>query len=285
MTLLRIAVQKKGRLSEDSLGMIKECGIKVPSAGGNLRAEAYNFPLEFLFLRDDDIPGYVADGTADIGIVGDNENAEKEVDVDTVKHLGFSKCRLSIGIPKSMAYDGPKDLEGKKIATSYPNILRKWLEEKNINAKIHEISGSVEIAPGIGLADAICDLVSTGSTLISNGLKEAEVIFKSDAVLIANKTLAGEKKAILEKMLFRIEAVMEARSFKYITMNAPNESIDDVIALLPGVKSPSIAPLAQKGWSSIHSVVDENEFWPVIEGLKNAGAEGILVLPIEKIIR
>ncbi len=283
--MLRVAIQKKGRLNEDSLKLIKECGISFSKAGGMLTAQAYNFPLEFLYLRDDDIPGYVADGTADIGIVGDNESAEKDKDTDLVKKLGFSKCRLSIGVPKDTNYNGPQDLEGKKIATSYPVILGKWLKENGINAHIHEISGSVEIAPSIGLADAICDLVSSGSTLKSNGLEEAEVIFKSEAVLVANKNLSPEKKALLDRLLFRMEAVMGARNYKYITLNVPNENINEVIKVLPGIKSPTVTPLHMAGWSSLHTVVDENEFWPIIESLKEAGAEGILVLPIEKIIK
>ncbi len=283
--ILRIAVQKKGRLSDDSLKLIKECGITFSKSGGTLRAEAYNFPLEFLFLRDDDIPGYVQDGVADIGIVGENEHVEKRKDVSLLKRLGFSKCRLSIGVLKSVDYKGLQDLQGSKIATSYPNLLGDWLDEKGIKAEIHEISGSVEVAPSIGLADAICDIVSTGSTLISNGLKEVEKMFKSEALLIGNKTLSPEKTEILQRLLFRMQAVMEARNHKYITMNAPNDSIDEIIKILPGVKSPSVTPLYEKGWSSIHSVVDENDFWPIIESLRNAGAEGILVLPIEKIIK
>lgn len=283
--MLRVAIQKKGRLNEDSLKLIKECGISFSKAGGMLTAQAYNFPLEFLYLRDDDIPGYVADGTADIGIVGDNESAEKDKETALVKKLGFSKCRLSIGVPKDSNYSGPQDLQGKKIATSYPVILGKWLKENGIDAHIHEISGSVEIAPGIGLADAICDLVSSGSTLRSNGLEEAEVIFKSEAVLVANKNLNEEKKALLDRLIFRMEAVMEARHYKYITMNVPNDNIDKVIGILPGIKSPTVTPLYMEGWSSLHTVVDENEFWPIIEELKSAGAEGLLVLPIEKIIK
>ena len=283
--VLRIAVQKKGRLSDDSLKLIKECGISFSKSGGTLKAEAYNFPLEFLFLRDDDIPGYVQDGVADIGIVGENEHVEKRKNVNIVKRLGFSKCRLSIGMLKNAEYNGLQDLQNSKIATSYPNLLQDWLDEKKIKAEIHEISGSVEIAPSIGLADAICDIVSTGSTLISNGLKEVEKIFKSEALLISDKNLSEEKKIILDRLLFRMQAVMEAKNSKYITLNAPNTAIDAIIKILPGVKSPSVTPLYQKDWSSIHSVVDENEFWPIIETLKNAGAEGILVLPIEKIIK
>jgi len=281
---LRLAVQKKGRLSEDSLKLIKESGIKFSKSGGMLKAEAYNFPLEFLFLRDDDIPGYVEDGTADIGIVGQNEHAEKDKDVAVLKELGFSKCRLSIGVPKLTEYTGTKFLDGKSIATSYPVILKKWLDQNNISAEIHEISGSVEIAPSIGLADAICDLVSTGSTLIQNGLKEAEAIFQSEAVLIGNKSITPEKQAILDKLMFRIESVMRASDKKYITLNCKEEHVEIITDLIPGVKSPSITHLAKKGWVSMHSVVNENDFWDVIDAVRDAGAEGILVLPIEKII-
>lgn len=281
---LRIAVQKKGRLSDDSLKLIKESGIKFSKNGGTLKADAYNFPLEFLFLRDDDIPGYVADGTADIGIVGQNENSEKEKDVEIIKELGFSKCRLSIGVPKDTEYKDSSFLEGKAIATSYPVILGHWLKSKNIKAEIHEISGSVEVAPSIGLAEAICDLVSTGSTLIANGLKEAEAIFSSEAVLIGNKNLSSEKKSILDKLMFRIESVMRAADKKYITLNCKKEDVEKITSLIPGVKSPSITNLAKNGWVSVHSVVKENDFWDVIDAVREAGAEGILVLPIEKII-
>lgn len=282
---LRIAIQKSGRLSDDSLKLIKESGISFSKTGGALRAEADNFPLEFLFLRDDDIPGYVEDGTADIGIVGQNVEVEKGKDIDVAMELGFSKCRLSIGVLKNVEYNGIQDLEGKGIATSYPKLLKRYLDEKGVNAEIHEISGSVEIAPGIGLAEAVCDIVSTGSTLISNGLKEVEAIFKSQAVMIANRDLSPEKKQILDKLIFRITSVLNARNTKYITLNAPHSSLDEIIALLPGVKSPSVMPLMIEGWSSVHTVVNENEFWDVIESLRAAGAEGILVLPIEKIIQ
>ncbi len=282
--MLRLAIQKKGRLSDDSLKLIKECGINFSKGGGTLKATAYNFPIEFLFLRDDDIPGYVEDGVADIGIVGQNVEQEHVTDTNSLLELGFSKCRLSIGVPREMDYQGIQDLDGKDIATSYPNLLGKFLKEKGVSAKIHEISGSVEIAPGIGLADGVCDIVSSGSTLISNGLKEVEKIFFSQAVLIGSKNLSAEKQEILEKLLFRINAVLAARNTKYIKLNAPNDSIEKITSLLPGVKSPSVSPLAKEGWSSIGSVVKENEFWEVIENLRDAGAEGILVLPIEKII-
>lgn len=284
-TVLRLAVQKSGRLSEDSLHLIRECGISFSKAGGKLKSTAYDFPIEFLYLRDDDIPGYVSDGVADIGIVGQNVLVEEGCKVDEVLQLGFSKCRLSIGIPKDADYKSIADLEGKKIATSYPNILGDYLKEKGVKASIHEISGSVEIAPSIGLADAVCDIVSSGSTLISNGLKEVEAIFKSEAVLIAYSHLPKEKKAILDMLLFRIAAVQRAQKAKYITLNAPNAAIPQIIELLPGVKSPSIVPLYTEGWSAISSVVNEDEFWQVIDGVKALGAEGVLVLPIEKIIQ
>ena len=282
---IRLAIQKSGRLSEDSLQLIKESGIRFVKTNGALRAEATNFDLEFLFLRVSDIPGYVEDGLADIGIVGENVHEEKDKDIDLVMPLGFSKCRLSIGVPKSFEYNSIHDLDGKKIATSYPKILGAYLSKNNISASIEEISGSVEIAPGIGLAEGICDIVSTGSTLISNGLKEVEAIYHSEAVLIGHKNLSAEKTAILEKLKFRINAVIAAKNKKYITLNCPDKAIENIISILPGVKSPSVTPLAEKGWNSISSVVDENEFWEIIDKLQEAGAEGILVLPIEKIIR
>lgn len=284
-TVLRLAVQKSGRLSEDSLRLIKECGISFSKAGGKLTSKAYDFPIEFLYLRDDDIPGYVADGVADIGIVGENVLVEYGSKVEEILQLGFSKCRLSIGIPKDAEYNDIQDLEGKKIATSYPNILGDYLKGKGVNSSIHEISGSVEIAPSIGLADAVCDIVSSGSTLISNGLKEVEAIFQSQALMIGHEGLSQEKRAILDDLLFRISGVMRAKKTKYITLNAPNEVIPQIIDLLPGVKSPSIAPLYKEGWSAVSSVVNENDFWQIIDGVKSLGAEGILVLPIEKIIQ
>lgn len=285
MEVLRIAIQKSGRLSEDSLKLIKECGIEVSSVGAQLKATASNFPIEILFLRDDDIPGYVADGVSDLGIVGENVSVEKNKKVDEIKKLGFSKCRLSIGVPKAFEYSNIKNLAGLSIATSYPNILSDYLAKHNVKADIHEISGSVEIAPGIGLADAICDIVSSGSTLISNGLKEVETVFKSEAVMIGYPGLTPAKKSILAELLFRIESVNNAKNTKYIMLNAPDAAIQTIISLLPGVKSPSVMPLVEKGWSSIHSVVKENEFWEIIGKLREAGAEGILVLPIEKIIK
>ncbi|MBS9523094.1 ATP phosphoribosyltransferase [Litoribacter ruber] len=283
-TIIRIAVQKSGRLSEDSLALLKECGIKFYNGGGKLKSPSTNFPIEFLFLRDDDIPGYVADGVADIGIVGENELVEKNKEVKTLHKLGFSKCRLSLAIPKSQAYAGLEYFNGKNIATSYPRILGNYLSENNIQAEIHEISGSVEIAPSIGLAEGICDIVSSGSTLMMNGLKEVEKIFNSEAVLISNKDLTAEKQAIIEKLLFRINAVQTGKSNRYVLLNAPNESLEKITALIPGMKSPTILPLAEEGWSSVHSVIPEDQFWEVIEELKGAGAQGILVVPIEKMV-
>ncbi len=282
--IIRIAVQKSGRLSEDSLSLIKECGIKFYNGTGKLKSTSTNFPIEFLFLRDDDIPGYVADGVADLGIVGQNEVVEKDKDVTTMKALGFSKCRLSLAVAKGQEYTGVEYFQGKSIATSYPKILGDYLKSQNISADIHEISGSVEIAPSIGLAEGICDIVSSGSTLMMNGLKEVEEIFKSEAVLIANNDLEDWKKEIAEKLLFRINAVQKGKSSKYVLLNAPNESIEKITSLIPGMRSPTILPLAQEGWSSVHSVLNEDQFWENIEELRAAGAEGILVVPIEKMI-
>lgn len=282
--IIRIAVQKSGRLSEDSLSLIKECGIKFYNGTGKLKSTSTNFPIEFLFLRDDDIPGYVADGVADLGIVGENEVVEKNKEVTSLKKLGFSKCRLSLAIPKGQAYAGLSFFEGKSIATSYPKILGDFLKSKNIQAEIHEISGSVEIAPSIGLAEGICDIVSSGSTLMMNGLKEVEEIFKSEAVLISHKNLSPEKLSIVDKLLFRMNAVQTGKSNKYVLLNAPNHSLDKIISLIPGMRSPTILPLAQEGWSSVHSVLSEEQFWENIEGLRAAGAEGILVVPIEKMV-
>jgi ATP phosphoribosyltransferase len=282
--MLRLAIQKSGRLSEDSLKLIKECGISFITSSLKLKTESTNFPLEILYLRDDDIPGYVADGVADIGIVGENVLVEEGMQHLAVEQLGFSKCRLSLAVPKGDSYENINDLQDKNIATSYPNLLQAYLEERGVKANIHTISGSVEIAPSIGLADAICDIVSSGSTLISNGLREVERVFKSQAVLIANGGLNEEKQAILNKLLFRIKAVQRAQKAKYILLNAPNEKIEEISELLPGAKSPSIIPLAEEGWSSLHSVVNEDDFWEIIEKLKEAGAQGILVVPIEKMI-
>ena len=281
---LRIALQKSGRLSDDSLKLIKECGIGFNNGAGKLKAEADNFPAEFLFLRDDDIPGYVADGVADVGIVGENVMAEKNQHVVVAQKLGFSKCRLSIAVPRGQEYAGVQDLQNARIATSYPKILSNFLQEHGIQADIHEISGSVEIAPSIGLANAVCDIVSSGSTLMSNGLKEVETIFRSEAVLIARANLPEAKQQILDSWVFRIKSVQAAKNNKYILLNAPNEKIPDIINVLPGMKSPTIVPLAMSGWSSVHSVINENQFWQIIEDLRAAGAQGILVVPIEKMI-
>ncbi len=281
---LKIAVQKSGRLYEGSMKLLKECGIDISNGNNQLRVVANNFPVEIFFLRDDDIPEYVQDAVADIGFVGENVVQEKNKAVDIIEKLGFGKCRLSIAVPKTEPLQSINDLNGKKIATSYPFILSSFLKEKNIAASIHEISGSVEIAPRIGLADAICDLVSSGSTLFTNELKEVETILKSEAVLISSQTLPAEKKLILESLRFRLSAVRKAKNNKYVLLNAPNEKLKEICSLLPGMKSPTILPLAKEGWSSVHSVISENDFWNVIEQLKVNGAEGILVIPIEKMI-
>jgi ATP phosphoribosyltransferase len=281
---LTLAIQKKGRLSEGSLELLKLCGIKVSNGGNHLKAVAEGFPMEILLLRDDDIPQYVADGVADIGMLGMNEVLEKKRDVRVIRNLGFSKCRLSIAVPKSVEYSGINFLQGKRIATSYPAILENFLVENSIQAEIHSISGSVEIAPGIGLADAIFEIVSSGGTLLSNGLKEVEVIMKSEAVIVSNSNLSEEKQKILSKLLFRIEAVQKAKRNKYILLNVPENKLDEIIKLIPGIKSPTILPLAEKGWCSLHSVISEDDFWDVIDSLKIAGAEGILVVPIEKMV-
>lgn len=283
-TTLKIAIQKSGRLSENSLKLLKECGIDIDNGLNKLKAEASNFPIEVFFLRDDDIPQYVEDGVANIGIVGENVLLEKNKSLTLVSKLGFGKCRLSLAIPKEQSYKSIKDLNGKRIATTYSTILSGYLKSQNIKADIHEISGSVEIATSIGLADAICDLVSSGSTLFTNGLKEVEVVLKSEAVLVANKQLGKEEQKILSKLLFRMNAVRKAKSNKYILLNAPNTKLEAICNILPGMKSPTIMPLANKGWSSVHSVVEENQFWEIIEKLKAQGAQGILVAPIEKMI-
>ena len=271
-TVLRIAIQKSGRLYEDSVQLLKECGIELRNVKDRLRTVSDNFPIEVFFLRDDDIPEYVEDGVADIGIVGQNVLAEKNRKVDTVEALGFGKCRLSIAVPKSLDYEGVASLEGKRIATSYPHLVKTFLAENQVTASIHEISGSVEIAPGIGLSDVIVDLVSSGGTLFMNGLKEAEIILESQAVLVARKNLDEEKIAILDKLLFRIRAVKKAKKSKYVLMNAPNDQLENIISLLPGMRSPTILPLAKEGWSSVHSVLSEDKFWE------------IMVVPIEKMI-
>lgn len=284
MSKLKIAIQKKGRLNEKSLELLKECGIKLSNGNNNLKATAKNFPIEVLFLRDDDIPQYVEQGVADIGILGENEVWEKEKNVKTVEILGFAACNLSLAIPKDESYTGLTYFANKKIATSYPKILKKFFDEKKINVAIEEIGGSVEIAPGIGLANAIFDIVSTGSTLLINGLKEVEVVARSEAVLISNKFLDDSKLKILDKLMFRIKAVRNSSENKYILLNAPNSSVEKILSILPGMKSPTILPLAKEGWSSIHSVVKEDEFWDIIGRLKSFGAQGILVIPIEKMV-
>jgi ATP phosphoribosyltransferase len=281
---LRIGIQKSGRLYDDSVKLLSECGIDLRNVKDRLRTESDDFPLEVFFLRDDDIPQYVEDGVADIGIVGENVLFEKNKQTEAVEKLGFGKCRLSIAIPKSMEYGGVKSLQGKRIATSYPVLVQKYLTDNNVTAEIHEISGSVEIAPGIGLADVVCDLVSSGSTLFMNGLKEVETILQSQSVLIKNKNLNAEQLRLLDKLLFRIRAVKKAKRNKYILLNAPNDSLQKIIALLPGMKSPTVLPLAESGWSSVHTVLNEDEFWDKIEQLKEAGAQGILVVPIEKMV-
>lgn len=281
---LKLAIQKSGRLHDDSIKLLKDCGIDVKNGVNKLKSEAENFPIEVFFLRDDDIPQYVEDKVADIGIVGENVLFEKEKDIAIVEKLGFGKCRLSIAVDKNESYSGPGYLEGKTIATSYPVLVKNFLKKNNINAEIHEISGSVEIAPGIGLSDAIVDLVSSGSTLFMNGLKETEVILKSEAVLVKHNALDEAQQKMLDKLCFRIRAVRKAKNNKYILLNAPNEKLSEIVKLLPGMKSPTVLPLADPGWSSVHSVLDENDFWEIIEQLKDAGAQGILVVPIEKMI-
>jgi ATP phosphoribosyltransferase len=283
-TTLRIAIQKSGRLQEDSLKLLKESGLNFSNGKDQLKTQARNFPVELLFLRDDDIPQYVEDKVADAGIVGENVFIEKQKKNELIRRLDFSKCRLSIAVPRSENYTGIAYLEGKNIATSYPVIVQQYLDKNKIKAGIHEISGSVEIAPGIGLADAICDIVSTGSTLMSNGLKEVATVMQSEAVLIATPDLEPAKKDILDKLIFRIKAVQSAKNNKYILMNCPNEAIEKITRVIPGMKSPTIMPLSRNGWSSLHSVVDENDFWEKIDLLKSFGAEGILVIPIEKMI-
>ncbi|MHA8066173.1 ATP phosphoribosyltransferase [Aquirufa sp. ROCK2-A2] len=281
---IRIAVQKSGRLSDDSLKLFKECGIKFESGSSKLRTVSSNFPIEFLFLRDDDIPGYVEDGVADLGVIGLNVLMENKKNVDIVKELGFSKCRLSLAIPRNEVYTGLEYFQGKSIATSYPNLTNEFLLSHGVKAETHEISGSVEIAPSIGLAEGICDIVSTGGTLLSNGLKEVAEVYQSQAALISNQKLSKEKQAILAKLLFRIDSVQRGQNAKYVVLNTKEENVSTIISLLPGIKSPSILPLAEKGWVSMHSVITENDFWEIIDLLRNAGAEGILVLPIEKMI-
>ena len=284
MSKLKIAVQKSGRLFDDSIKLLKDCGISIDNGRDQLKAGARNFPIEVLYLRNSDIPQYVEDGVADIAIIGENLIIEKETEVEIIEKLGFSKCKLSLAVPKEVEYTGLSWFNGKKIATSYPNTIQDFLQKNNIQADLHEISGSVEIAPNIGLADAVGDLVSSGSTLFKNGLVTVETLLKSEACLVKNKNLTVEKELILQKLLFRIQSVLRARKSKYILMNLPNEKIPEVSNILPVLKSPTILPLAQEGWSSLHSVIDEGKFWEVIDHLKEAGAEGILIVPIEKIV-
>ncbi len=284
MTLLKIAIQKSGRLSDSSKKLLEECGIKISNGAGVLKTVASNFPVEVLFLRDDDIPQYVEQQVADIGILGENMIFEKNKEVNVIEQLGFAQCRLSLAIPKEDIYEGPQYFMNKKVATSYPKLLTDYFTDNNITAEIEEISGSVEIAPGIGLADAVCDIVSSGSTLLTNGLREVTIVLKSQAAIIASKNLASEKQDILDKLLFRIRAVKYAKENKYILLNAPESAIQRICEILPGMKSPTILPLVEKGWCSLHSVVKEDQFWENINQLKNAGAEGILVIPIEKMI-
>lgn len=282
--MLRIAIQKSGRLQEKSLSLLNECGLGIDGGKSELKALARNFPAEILFLRDDDIPQYVEDGVADLGILGENVILEKKKKLDIIVRLGFAKCRLSIAVPKGVEYNNVNWLEGKRIATSYSRIVQDFLARHGVNAEIHEISGSVEIAPGIGLADAICDIVSTGGTLMSNGLIEVETVIKSEAVLVANTQLSVEKKLLIDKLMFRIAAVNKAANNKYILLNAPNDKLEQIIGVLPGMKSPTVMPLAVEGWSSVHSVLAEDDFWEIIHQLKAHGAQGILVIPIEKMI-
>lgn len=284
MSKLKIAIQKSGRLHDDSINLFKSCGIHVENGRDQLKVEATNFPVELLFLRNSDIPQYLADGVADLAIVGENLLIEKEKQIEIVEKLGFSKCRISLAVPKNEENESLDFFEGKKIATSYPNTVRAFLEKNGINADIHVISGSVEIAPSIGLADGICDIVSSGSTLFKNGLKETQVILKSEAVLAKSNYLSKENEAVLARLLFRIKAVLRAKNTKYILMNVRNENIEKVSAILPVLKSPTLLPLAEPGWSSLHSVIEESAFWEVIDELKDAGAEGILVVPIDKMV-
>lgn len=285
MSKLKIAIQKSGNLNEGSLKLLKDCGLAINNGKDQLKVVVGNFPIEILYLRNSDIPQYIADGIADVGIVGENLLIEKQKQVTLLEKLGFSKCRVSLAVPKEITDDSIEYFNGKKIATSYPVTLQNFLNEKNIKAEIHTISGSVEIAPNIGLADGICDIVSSGSTLFKNGLRETQVILNSEAVLVKSSKLSTEQEAILEKLLFRIKAVLRAKNSKYILLNVPNQKIAEVTNILPVLKSPTILPLAEEGWSSLHSVIDENQFWEVIDELKAAGAEDILIVPIDKMVR
>jgi len=284
MSKLKIAIQKSGRLNEDSLKILKDCGISIDNGKDQLKAAARNFPLEVLYLRNGDIPQYLKDGVVDVAIIGENVLIEKGKDLEVIEKLGFSKCRVSIAIPKNSNYNALEDLQGKRIATSYPNTINQFLSKKGIEAELHVISGSVEIAPNIGLADAICDIVSSGSTLFKNNLKEVEILLKSEAVLTIAPDLSQEKKELLSKLQFRLKSVLRARDSRYVLMNAPNDKIASIANILPGMRSPTVLPLAEAGWSSIHTVINKEKFWEIIDELKSAGAEGILVCPIEKMV-
>ncbi|MHA7057157.1 ATP phosphoribosyltransferase [Aquimarina sp. M1] len=284
MSKIKIAIQKSGRLNEDSVQILKDCGISIDNGKDQLKAATRNFPMEVMFLRNGDIPQYLRDGVVDIAIIGENVLVEKGKDIMIAERLNFSKCKVSLAVPKDVAYSSIKDLDGKRIATSYPNTVNEYLKAKGISADLHQISGSVEIAPNIGLADAICDIVSSGSTLFKNNLKEVEVMLTSEAVLAVSPKISEEHKAILKKLQFRIQAVLKARASKYVLLNAPNDKIDRIVNILPGMRSPTVLPLAEKGWSSIHTVVEKNKFWEILDELKAEGAEGILVCPIEKMV-
>jgi len=284
MSKIKIAIQKSGRLNEDSVKILKDCGISIDNGKDQLKATTRNFPMEVMFLRNGDIPQYLRDGVVDIAIIGENVLVEKGKDITVAERLGFSKCKVSLAVPKDVTYTSIKDLNGKRIATSYPNTVKEYLKEKGVTADLHQISGSVEIAPNIGLADAICDIVSSGSTLFKNNLKEVEVMLTSEAVLAVSPKINQKNKEILEKLQFRIQAVLKARASKYVLLNAPNDKIDRIVEILPGMRSPTVLPLAEKGWSSIHTVVEKNKFWEILDELKAEGAEGILVCPIEKMV-
>ncbi|SMC73980.1 ATP phosphoribosyltransferase [Cellulophaga tyrosinoxydans] len=284
MTKIRIAIQKAGRLNEESIEILKECGISIDNGRDQLKASSRNFPMEVFYLRNGDIPQYLRDGVVDIAIIGENVLIEKGEDISVAEKLGFSKCKVSLAVPKAVKYESVKDFEGKRIATSYPNTVKNYLDSKGVKADLHIITGSVEIAPNIGLADAICDIVSSGSTLFKNNLKEVEVMLTSEAVLAVSPQISEERKAILQKLQFRIQAVLRARQSKYVLLNAPNDKLKDILKLLPGMRSPTVLPLADEGWSSVHTVINKDKFWEVIDELKQAGAEGILVCPIEKMV-
>lgn len=284
MSKIKIAIQKSGRLNEDSVKILKDCGISIDNGKDQLKAQTRNFPMEVMFLRNGDIPQYLRDGVVDIAIIGENVLIEKGKDISIAERLNFSKCKVSLAVPKDFGYNSINDLEGKKIATSYPNTVNEYLDKKGVKAELHQISGSVEIAPNIGLADAICDIVSSGSTLFKNNLKEVEIMLTSEAVLAVSPKISEENTRLLEKLQFRIQAVLKARNSKYVLLNAPNDKIENIVKILPGMRSPTVLPLAEKGWSSIHTVVEKNKFWEILDELKSEGAEGILVCPIEKMV-